>query len=115
MSRKPAMTELLNGQAVKTRLVSISVTCSFGSSCLSCRAQVTPANPPPTMTMRGLIVCATAGAASRLDAPAAAEARKARRVWRIGIMPLLSLRLVPGGDRLGLGVGEALGNAVHHG
>ena len=44
------MTVLLNGQAVKVWLASTSVTVVRGSMRLSVRAQVAPANPPPTTT-----------------------------------------------------------------
>ena len=48
--RNPATTLLLRGKAVKVLLVSTSVTAIFGSIFLSSRAQLVPANPPPTTT-----------------------------------------------------------------
>src|SRR5215212_11182030 len=52
MLRKPAMTSLLNGQAVKVRFGSISVTCILLSIRLSARAQLAPPKPPPMTTTR---------------------------------------------------------------
>src|ERR1700754_204709 len=52
MSRKPAITSLLNGQATKVRFGSISVTCSRASIRFSARAQLAPPNPPPITTTR---------------------------------------------------------------
>src|SRR5499426_718197 len=111
MSRSPAITPLLNGQAVKIRFDSISVTAVRGSSFFSVRAAVAPANPPPTTTTCGA-ACASAGRGNS-DA-AAAEARTWRRVMAVMLAPSLLLR-IPGGDRLDLLVGEALGDLVHDG
>ncbi len=52
MSRRPAITALLKGQAVKTLFGSISVTCSLASSRFKARAQAAPPKPPPMTTMR---------------------------------------------------------------
>src|SRR5438270_6551371 len=54
MSRRPAITALLNGHAVKVGFGSTSVISNWGSARRSARAQVAPPKPPPTMTMRGL-------------------------------------------------------------
>src|SRR5829696_1275929 len=53
MSRRPATTPLLNGQGVKVRFASTSVTDAFGSRRFTSRAQVAPAKPPPITTTRG--------------------------------------------------------------
>src|SRR5262245_36714363 len=95
MSRSPAITPLLNGQAVNTRFDSTSVTAVRGSSLFSVRAAVAPANPPPTTTTCGA-ACASAGRGNS-DA-AAAEARTWRRVMAVMLAPSLLLR-IPGGDR----------------
>src|SRR5262245_55485182 len=113
MSRRPPITPLLNGHAVKVRLVSTSVTAMRGSCFLSARAALAPANPPPTTTTRGA-AWASAGAAIR-PAVAAVEARNSRRLKCLGDMAGLLLLGVPGGDRRDLGVAVALGDAVHHG
>src|SRR6516165_10477882 len=52
MPRKPAITSLLNGQAVYIRFGSTNVTCSFGSVRCNVRAQAAPAKPPPITTTR---------------------------------------------------------------
>src|SRR5262249_11184190 len=117
-SRSPAMTSLLNGQAVKVRLCSTSVTLRRGSSFLSARAQLAPAKPPPTITTRPPAPWAIAGSGNRAaDAPAATVLMKVRRlVWVLGcLMASVLLRGEPGGDGLGLVIGEALGDAIHHG
>ena len=77
MSRDPAITSLLNGQAVKSALASISVTSIRGSARCTNRAAVAPPKPPPITTTR-VAVCARAmnGAARR----AVAVARRLRRV-----------------------------------
>src|SRR2546421_10235683 len=114
----PAMTSLLNGQAVKVWLASISVTTARGSSFLRARAQVAPASPPPTTTTRGPAPCAIAGIGmSAAEMPAAAALRNSRRLVRLVVMrvPMASilLRCKPGGDRLDFVLGEAFGDAVH--
>src|SRR5262245_66651864 len=112
MVRRPAITPLLNGQAVNARLDSITVTAIFGSSFFSVRAAVAPAKPPPTTTTCGAATCARAGRGNS-DA-AAAETRAWRRV--MAVMGDLSLLLrIPCGDRLDLGVGKSLGDLVHDG
>src|SRR5215470_1919009 len=111
MSRMPAITPLLNGQAVNVRLDSTSVTAMFRSSFFSARATVAPAKPPPTTTTCGA-ACASAGRGNS-DA-AAADASTLRRVMAVMIALSLLLR-PPGGDRLDLLVGESLGNLVHDG
>ena len=60
-SRKPAITALLKGHAIKTELPSTSVTVIRGSMRLMKRAQVVPANPPPTTTTRPAEPCDMAG------------------------------------------------------
>src|SRR5215475_6143042 len=105
MSRIPAMTPLLNGQAVKIRLVSTSVTAtSEPSSRLIRRATVAPAKPPPITTTCG-IAWAMAGRATTADATmAAAPPTKLRRVarWRL-IAGASALVCVPAGDGHDLG------------
>src|SRR5258708_12005917 len=69
----PASTPLLNGQAVKVRLASTSVTLMRGSSALTARAQEAPAKPPPMTTTRPAAPCASAGSGrSAVDVAAAA-------------------------------------------
>src|SRR5215831_15563323 len=116
MSRRPAMTSLLNGQAVKVEDASTSVTLIRGSSRLSARAQVAPANPPPTTTTRPPTFWARPGREnSAAEAPAAAVLMKSRRLLRLSIMTSILLRRVPGRNGPDLVVGEALGDAVHYG
>ena len=74
MSRKPAITSLLNGHAVKVRLASTSVTCSLGLILRKARAQLAPPNPPPTTTMRAAD-CAWDGEGKANDAAAVAIPR----------------------------------------
>src|ERR1700682_6521474 len=117
MSRSPAMTSLLNGHAVKVWFASTRVTAIRGSSRLSIRAHVAPANAPPTTTPRPAAFCASAGIGS-IAAAAAADAvlRTSRRLWApVMVAPLFLLRPIPSRDGLDLVVGEALGDAVHHG
>ena len=57
-SRRPAITALLNGQAVKVALGSIRVTAMPGSAFRRARAQLAPAKPPPTTTTRAAAPCA---------------------------------------------------------
>src|SRR5580692_5796176 len=52
MPRRPAITSLLNGQAVKTRLGSTSVTCNLEAILRKARAQAAPPKPPPITTTR---------------------------------------------------------------
>ena len=52
MSRRPAITSLLNGQAVNTLFASISVTSSDALARFNARAQAAPPKPPPTTTTR---------------------------------------------------------------
>src|SRR5262245_39238203 len=113
------MTRLLNGQAVKVRLASTSVTLMRASSALSARAQLAPANPPPITTTRPAAPCASAGIGSRAAA-AAADFMTSRRVSRRAVRlicvmtSLLQCREV-GRNGLGLVVAETFGEAVHHG
>src|SRR5439155_17238455 len=108
------MTGLLNGQAVKVALVSISVTWIFGLSALTARATLVPAKPPPTTTTRGA-ACAMAGIGSIAAAVIAAEPRrKSRRVRGMLTVPSLLLRREPGRNRPHLVVGETLGDSAHH-
>src|ERR1700719_3660767 len=111
------MTSLLNGHAVKVWFASTRVTAMRGSSRLSARAHVAPAKPPPTTTTRGAAFCASAGIGSiAAAAPAAAVLRTSRRLWNpVMVAPLFLLRPIPIGNGLDLVVGEALGDAVHHG
>src|SRR5215831_10639207 len=116
MSRRPAMTSLLNGQAVKVEDASTSVTLIRGSSRLSARAQVAPAKPPPTTRTRPLAFWASPGRGnSAAEAPAAAVLMKSRRLLRLSIMTSILLRRVPGRDGPDLVIGEAFGDAVHYG
>src|SRR5271165_3802639 len=111
MLRRPAITALLNGQAVKIGLGSMSVTSNRGSARRNARAHVAPANPPPRMTMRAF-ACAKDGFGNSATA-AAAPLRNARRVAPITAEPSM-LFSHPGGDRPDLVVGEALRNASHY-
>src|SRR5262245_20763913 len=52
MVRRPAITSLLKGQAVKTLSASISVTWSHASNRFNARAQAAPPKPPPTTVTR---------------------------------------------------------------
>src|SRR6266699_703791 len=105
------MTPLLNGHAVKVGLASTSITRASGIRRLSSRAQVAPAKPPPTTTTRGW-PCASAG----IGTSAASEPlRKWRRVAARDSITSLSLCAEPLGDRADFRLGEALGDAVHHG
>src|SRR5262245_20321815 len=115
MSRKPAITSLLNGQAVNVLVGSTSVTLVLGASRLSARAQVPPANPPPTTTTRGA-ACAIAGS-GRSVAPVAATLplRNLRRVLLVIAPRLLFLLREVRRDRRGFALVEPLGDAVHHG
>src|SRR5580704_3413352 len=79
-SRKPAITALLKGHAIKTGLPSTSVTVIRGSMRLMKRAQVVPANPPPTTTTRPAEPCDMAGIGSAAEATAAAVVSKSRRL-----------------------------------
>src|SRR6266700_442181 len=113
MSRRPVITALLNGQAVKIAFGSTSVTANWGSARRSVRAQVAPANPPPTTTMRAL-PCAKAGdGSSTTEAAAALPLRNPRRVGRITTSASV-LHRKPGGNCTGLFVREALGDAAHY-
>src|SRR5262245_12043784 len=102
------MTSLLNGQAVKVRLCSTSVTVTRGSIFLSARAALAPAKPPPTTTTRPAAPCAIAGIGSiAADAPAAAALRNWRRLCGdLLVMASILLRCEPGGDRLDFIVGK---------
>src|SRR5580704_13282825 len=116
MSRRPAMTSLLKGQAVKVWFGSTRVTAMRGSSRLSARAQVAPAKPPPTTTTRPPAFCASAGIGISAVAAAAAVLRTSRRLGvPVMVAPSILLRTVPIRDGLDLVVGEALGDAGHHG
>src|SRR5580692_1195452 len=116
MSRSPAMTSLLNGHAVKVWFASTRVTAMRGSSRLSMRAQVAPAKPPPTTTTRPGAFCASAGIGMSAVAAPAAVLRTSRRLGDpVMVAPSIFLRPIPIRDGLDLVVGEALGDAVHHG
>src|SRR5262245_24750390 len=102
------------------RLCSTSVTVRRGSSFLSARAQVAPAKPPPTTTTRPPAPCAIAGnGSSAADTPEAAVLMKVRRLVPVlvclRVIASILLRSEPGSDGFGLVVGEALGDAIHHG
>src|SRR6266436_155602 len=116
----PVMTRLLNGQAVKVRLGSTSVTLMRASSALSARAQLAPANPPPITTTRPAAPWASAGVGNKAAAAAAADFMTSRRVGRrairlVCVMTSILLCREVGSDRLGLVVGETFGDAIHHG
>src|SRR5215207_335493 len=110
------MTLLLNGQAVKVLFGSTSVTCNFGSICLSARAQLAPPKPPPITTTR-VAACASAGNGNASAVTAAAlpptNPRRLMR-WLIPMLRPLLLCREPRRNRAQLIVGEALGDAGHH-
>src|SRR5215470_9820253 len=115
----PAMTRLLNGQAMNVRLASTSVTLMRASSPLSARAQLAPANPPPITTTRPAAPWASAGIGNRAAA-AAADVMTSRRVSGrtkrlVCVMTSLLLCREVGRDGLGLVVVETFGDAIHHG
>src|SRR5215468_11805085 len=113
----PAMTRLLNGQAVKVRLASTSVMLIRASSALRARAQLAPAKPPPITTTRPAAPCASAGIGNKAAAAAAdfmTSRRVSRRAKRLVMTSLLLCREI-GRNGLGLVVGETLGDAIHHG
>src|ERR1700730_16266375 len=111
MSRRPAITALLKGHAVKVGLCSTRVTSNRGSARRSARAQMAPPNPPP-MTMMRALACDRHGFGSSTIA-ATALLRRARRVALITAGLSMPLRH-PGSDRLDLVVGEALRNSSHN-
>jgi len=77
----PAMTPLLNGQAMKVRLASTRVTATRGSARLRARAMLAPAKPPPTTTTRGAAPWARSGAgSSAAQLPTVTDFRKSRRL-----------------------------------
>src|SRR5258708_834894 len=116
MSRRPAMTSLLSGHAAKIAFGSTRVTSSRGSARFRKRAAVAPANPPPITTMRGCAPWAMSGRGNNdAPAPARAAATNWRRLERVAVMTASALRVEPGRDGLDLVIGEALGDAVHHG
>src|SRR5882757_3888083 len=83
------MTLLLNGQAVKVRFGSTSVTCSFGSIWRNARAQLAPPKPPPITTMRAAD-CANAGSGNAKAVTVAALApQNSRRLMR-WLIPMLA-------------------------
>src|SRR5215210_3879249 len=111
MSRRPATTPLLNGQATKVRFASMSVTEAFGNRRFTSRAQVAPAKPPPTTTTRG---AAWPKLGRGRSGAAAAVPRALRMLRRFGLkrMPApLALRRQPRRDSLRLRLGKALGDA----
>src|SRR6202043_2431138 len=113
----PAITLLLNGQAVKTALGSTSVTASRGSRRFKARAQVAPAKPPPITITLPAAPCASAGRnGPAAQAAIAAPARKRRRASLPSVIAAGSWLLpgIPFGDRRGFALSEALGDAVHH-
>src|SRR5262245_25486964 len=86
-----------------------------GSSWRSARAQLAPANPPPTTTTRGAAPWPSAGIGNTAaDAVTVAPSARKRRRDIFTTTPSL-LRGEPGGERLDLVVGEALGDPVHDG
>src|SRR5262245_46068269 len=103
------MTVLLNGQEMKVRFGSTSVTARRGSIRLMKRAQVAPPKPPPTTTTRPAAPCAKLGRATgrSIAAPAAAVLRNSRRFLVMAEPPCSFLRAVPRGDRLDFVIGEA--------
>src|ERR1700674_2245308 len=87
-----------------------------GSAFRTARAQLAPAKPPPTTTMRGAAPWPIAGMASIAVAPAAATWRNSRRLFCMASHSAdLFLRAIPGCNRLDLVVGESLGDPVHDG
>src|SRR5262245_40593372 len=102
------MTALLNGQAVKRGLGSIKVTATLPARRFKLRAQVAPANPPPTTTMLALVCPSTAGAAITAAPAAAMVLRTALRL--VLILP----GRVPFGDCTNLLIGKSFGDAIHH-
>src|SRR5215469_11588530 len=87
MSRRPAITALLNGQAVKVGLGSTRVISNPASAWCIARAQAAPPKPPPRMTTRGF-PCAIAGVASSATAPL----RNVRRVVQSTVPALSAAR-----------------------
>ena len=74
MSRTPAITTLLNGQAMNVLFGSSNMTSSRGSARRRNRAAVAPPNPPPTTTTRGVAWArAMKGAAISAAAPSTAR------------------------------------------
>ena len=133
MSRRPAITSLLNGQAVKCRLASTSTTSMRGSARRRKRAAVAPPKPPPTTTTRGAVCArATNGAAEgrrmqdRGGCSAPAPRPPPARGGGAGVLPLplregvggggapSLLRRPPHRDRQLLVVRKPLGDPIHH-
>src|SRR5258707_10674964 len=116
ISRSPAITSLLNGHAAKTGFGSTRVTSSRGSTRFKKRAAVAPANPPPMTTIRGCRPWASSGRGStHAQAPAAEALTKRPRVGRSRVTAASPLHHEPGGNRLDLVIGKALGDTVHDG
>src|SRR5512145_1623881 len=106
---------------MNSRLRSINVTSMSGAHMRMYLAAVAPPKPPPTTTTRPLAARACNGAPAAALAPAAdTHFRNSRLDTLICLSPRWfrwpSLaRGKPGGDRLDLLVGVALGVLVHHG
>src|SRR5947209_18389525 len=114
MSRKPAITALLNGQAVNVAFGSTRVTVAFASWRFTSRAQVAPANPPPMTTTRGAACANKAGAKSGASGPAPSICTKALRVGRaLTLQSAPNVARKPDGDRARLIVRKTFGDAVH--
>src|SRR5262245_27261498 len=116
MSRREAITSLLNGHAAKTGFGSIRVTSSRGSARFKKRAAVAPANPPPMTTLRGCRAWARSVRGSARGQERAAEAvTNGRRGGRSRVTAASPLHHEPGCNRLDLVIGKALGDTLHHG
>src|SRR5215470_14474872 len=85
-----------------------------GSIALTARAVEAPAKPPPTTTTRPAAGCATAGnGKSAVDAVAAADLMKSRRLFLVMISILLCG--IPGRYGSYFVFGKAFGDAIHDG
>src|SRR3954465_2349602 len=104
------MTSLLNGQAVKIRFGSASVTAR--PLRWRSRAQVAPANPPPITTTR-VSPCACEG---RVMSAAEAASAPPNKFLRLGaaLMATSTLLADPGRNGAGFLVGKAFGDAIPH-
>src|SRR6516162_4926625 len=108
MSRSPAMTALLNGQAVNVGLGSTRVISNPASARCSARAHPAPPKPPPRITIRGL-VWAIAGVTSSAAPPIKNALRVVRTTGRSSMLPAQ-----PSGNRPDLVAGKAFRYPPHH-
>src|SRR3984893_2320548 len=96
MSRNPAITSLLNGQAIKLRFGSISVTASLGSRRRNVRAQLAPPKPPPITATRAADLAneahGKADAATTAAIPPTTALRADRRGVSMSIGPEMERR-----------------------